>query len=489
MTFTQLFPALDPMQKIACEPFRQFPAVVETPVRDNGYYVDHVGREHLLAAERPDPGPGDPTLNILTPAERREFYRNHPRGFTPSPNPPGFTFWLGCPTPAWLGRSNVPMFVSLRRLLDPRKAADGDVQLVPKASYHRARGPWAMDSGGFSFVKDFGCYPVEPPAYADWYRFFADVIGNLAWGATQDWMCEPFMLGRFHTLPGTRKWIESVQKAPSPADIEKLPPQIRARAQHLEALRPQDPEVLADALEIVNAGLMDIGVPRQFWLEWNWYDMTFGQEVVLHQRMTIESFRQLHALDPGFVPILQGWQPVEYLRGAEMYKAAGFDLSNYPVVGIGSVCRRQATGLMNTAVSELASIYGIRLHGFGFKMDGLPPVWRHMASSDSMAWSFAGRKVVREQEKVTGKKPRDVDGVLLNNSVRFALVWRERLLAKLVTEAVRDETAEYGTRNRNDVDLVAWRKEMYLPPAEEVVEKTGQMREIDGLEVFDFAVD
>lgn len=89
-------------------------------------------------------------------------------------------FFLGTHETSWLGRTNVPLFISHHRLLR-RKA-------MP-----RALGPWALDSGAFTIVSGGGHF--EPPGvYAKAVRRYADEIGQLAWCAPQDWMCEPFVL-------------------------------------------------------------------------------------------------------------------------------------------------------------------------------------------------------------------------------------------------------------------------------------------------------
>jgi hypothetical protein len=64
-----------------------------------------------------------------------------------------------------------------------------------------------------------------------------------------------------------------------------------------------------------------------------------------HQRRTVENYLTLRALAPDlpFVPVVQGWQINDYLTCVELYAAAGVDLAAAPVVGLGSVCRRQAT--------------------------------------------------------------------------------------------------------------------------------------------------
>jgi hypothetical protein len=89
--------------------------------------------------------------------------------------------------------------------------------------------------------------------------------------------------------------------------------------------------------------------------------------------------------------VLQGWEPVDYFAHVAMYWTAGVDLWFVPVVGVGSVCRRQHTEEAEAFLRGLAAL-GLRLHGFGFKAQGLPHVADILQSSDSLAWSYAARR-------------------------------------------------------------------------------------------------
>ncbi len=92
-----------------------------------------------------------------------------------------------------------------------------------------------------------------------------------------------------------------------------------------------------------------------------------------------------------WAPVVQGWHPDDYLRCLDLYAARGFDLRTLPVVGVGSVCRRQA---MDEAIVILRSLKarGLKLHGFGFKVRGLERAFDLLTSSDSLAWSFGARR-------------------------------------------------------------------------------------------------
>lgn len=118
-----------------------------------------------------------------------------------------------------------------------------------------------------------------------------------------------------------------------------------------------------------------------------------GGTVDAHQRWSVDNLLELRTLasDLPFIPVLQGWDDDDYLRHVEMYVDAGVSLFDEPLVGLGSVCRRQATGQIVRIVKMLSAL-GLRLHGFGVKTAGLAQYANHLVSADSMAWSLAGRR-------------------------------------------------------------------------------------------------
>jgi hypothetical protein len=93
-------------------------------------------------------------------------------------------FYLGTHQPHWL-RVGVPLFVSDRRLRRYRR--------MPRAA---AR--WALDSGGFTELSQYGGWDhgPTPKQYIDRIRRYRAEIGQLDWVAPQDWMCEPFILAK-----------------------------------------------------------------------------------------------------------------------------------------------------------------------------------------------------------------------------------------------------------------------------------------------------
>src|SRR5699024_2689834 len=70
-----------------------------------------------------------------------------------------------------------------------------------------------------------------------------------------------------------------------------------------------------------------------------------GLTVADHQRRTLDNLLTLRTTAPDlpWVPVLQGWAPEDYRRHVDAYTAAGINLTREPVVGLGSVCRRQDT--------------------------------------------------------------------------------------------------------------------------------------------------
>jgi len=90
-------------------------------------------------------------------------------------------FFLGIHHPNWLAMTDVPLFVSRRRLIAYKK--------LPVA-----KGAWALDSGGFSELTQHGQWTVPPEQYVEDVRRFSRDIGNMAWAAIQDSMCEPWLL-------------------------------------------------------------------------------------------------------------------------------------------------------------------------------------------------------------------------------------------------------------------------------------------------------
>lgn len=117
-----------------------------------------------------------------------------------------------------------------------------------------------------------------------------------------------------------------------------------------------------------------------------------GLNIEEHQRRTIESYLTLATLAPEikWVPVLQGYTIDDYRRHVDAYTDSGIDLLSFNPVGLGSICRRQATQEIALLVRSLAS-QGLKLHGFGVKLLGLALCKDSLVSADSMAWSWCAR--------------------------------------------------------------------------------------------------
>lgn len=219
----------------------------------------------------------------------------------------------------------------------------------------RARAGWALDSGGFSELSMFGAWRTTPADYVAAVERYDRQIGRLEWAAPQDWMCEPFMLAKTGLTV----------------------------AEHQQ-------RTVANFLEL-----------RELW----------GQ-----RHADCPPHRQQSC---PFVPVLQGWSLDDYWRCVDLYDRSGVHLADFPRVGLGSVCRRQATGEIGMIVRSLGQT--LPLHGFGCKTTGLARYGRWLASADSMAWSVAGRRT-------TGCAPGHRSEA---NCLPYALAWRDRVVAAL----------------------------------------------------------
>jgi hypothetical protein len=235
-------------------------------------------------------------------------------------------FYLGTHETSWLGRLDVPLFISHHRLAMRKR--------LPVA-----QAGWALDSGGFTELEQFGRWRTTADEYVEAAQRYTEEIGLLDWAAPMDWMCEPHMLQRT------------------------------------------------------------------------------GLSVREHQERTVESYLELRGHGP-FIPVLQGWTLADYETCVELYASAGVDLGAERVVGVGSVCRRQSTDEIGQIMHVLHG-YGLRLHGFGVKKEGLARYGRYLESADSMAWSYRARR----DWPLPGCSHRNCA-----NCSRYALRWRDELL-------------------------------------------------------------
>lgn len=159
------------------------------------------------------------------------------------------TFFLGTHEISWLAKTEVPLFISRRRLV------------LRKKKFPRALGPWALDSGGFSEIKEFGKWTVPPEQYVDEVRKWSEAIGNLQWAAIQDWMCEDDMLAKtgLKVIDHQRLTIESFLRLRDLAPEVPWVPVLQGlrRGEHERHIRQyQDAGVDLTAFATVGVGTM-----------------------------------------------------------------------------------------------------------------------------------------------------------------------------------------------------------------------------------------
>jgi hypothetical protein len=250
-----------------------------------------------------------------------------------------------------------------------------DTRLRERKRFTRAVVPWSVDSGGFTQLQKHGRWTFTPAEYVARLRTYRDKIGNIRWCAPMDNMCEPLIInggkvGRQRFF-GTRHIL--------------------------------DPD--------------------------GWLGLTYDDMVNTHQDLTVANLLELRTLAPDLwiIPVLQGYTLPQYLRCAVKFRQAGIDLTREPLVGLGSVCRRQATKEVHGIILALHQLGITRLHGFGVKTLGLQRYGHLLTSADSLAWSDVARKL---KVPVCGTvHPRDAKNCA--NCEPFALTWRARLLASL----------------------------------------------------------
>ncbi|WP_234319625.1 hypothetical protein [Streptomyces sp. KE1] len=158
-----------------------------------------------------------------------------------------------------------------------------------------------------------------------------------------------------------------------------------------------------------------------------------GLSTAEHQRLTVQNFIELRSLAPDLriIPVLQGETIADYERCLALFERAGVNLAAEPVVGLGSVCRRQSTREGAEIVTALAA-HGLRLHGFGFKTLGIARVGHLMASADSLAWSSHARR----RPPLTGHTHKNCA-----NCIDYALAWRQRVINQIPNPPTNLEAA------------------------------------------------
>lgn len=171
----------------------------------------------------------------------------------------------------------------------------------------------------------------------------------------------------------------------------------------------------------VAIGLLAWAAPQD-WMCEPWVLAKTGLTVAEHQERTTTSVLALRAAvrSVHVIPVLQGWTADDYWRHVNVYRAAGVDLRDERIVGLGSICRRQGTAFAARLVEGLQR-HGLKIHGFGIKSGA---AMRWLESADSMAWSYGARR-----DKIV--MPGCVGHINCANCLPYALHWRAQRLAGL----------------------------------------------------------
>jgi len=188
-------------------------------------------------------------------------------------------------------------------------------------------------------------------------------------------------------------------------------------------------EYIADVGKYIDWGGLEWAAPQDYMCEPHMIRKT-GLSVAEHQQRTVDNFILLRdeAPDLPFIPVLQGWNMVDYKNCLELYTEAGIDLAKENTVGVGSVCRRQHTDEIYAIMSQLYESGLHNLHGFGVKISGLKKYGHLLKSSDSMAWSYAARMGVGDRCDWCKANPGRRKSC--SNCLAYALKWREKVVSQ-----------------------------------------------------------
>lgn len=270
-----------------------------------------------------------------------------------------FRFYTGVHNTSWLHTRCVdraiPLFVSRNRMPLGGKS---------RTKFKRATTIWALDSGAFTELQRYGTWKMSAEEYAGLVNIYDKNIGMLQWASPQDWMCEPQVLSGL-----VRKKRKN----------ERLLIDAWKWRQWAESLLPDQFRIIESTYnQLLEIGLEDACI------------VFHGTGLTLqeHQIRTVENFVRLRSIcKVKLIPVIQGYTKQEYFNCIRMYLDAGVDLRKEETVGIGSVCRREATTEIADLITSICQ-YGISLHAFGVKTGGLKMCIDQLASADSMAWSL-----------------------------------------------------------------------------------------------------
>ncbi|WP_042377176.1 hypothetical protein [Gordonia alkanivorans] len=179
----------------------------------------------------------------------------------------------------------------------------------------------------------------------------------------------------------------------------------------------------------IEIGNLSFAAPQDLMCEASMIART-GLSVVEHQRRTVANFVQLQRMwedDPNpdreelpIHPVLQGYSADSYLQCWDMYGEAGIDLGQYPVVGLGSVCRRESTSEVGDILDAILDRDpDLPIHLYGVKLDVLRRYGSRISSCDTLAWSFTARR----NPGIAGHTHRSC-----SNCREYAMRWRRKIV-------------------------------------------------------------
>uniref|UniRef100_A0AAU1HYM7 DeoxyPurine in DNA protein A domain-containing protein n=1 Tax=Streptomyces sp. NBC_00180 TaxID=2903632 RepID=A0AAU1HYM7_9ACTN len=90
-------------------------------------------------------------------------------------------FYLTTHKRHWVRLTDVPLFLKSEHFANA-------------VTLHPARGPYAVDSGGFTELQRHGRWTRTPRQYVDDLRRIWESVGPYDWAAPQDWMCEDLII-------------------------------------------------------------------------------------------------------------------------------------------------------------------------------------------------------------------------------------------------------------------------------------------------------
>lgn len=186
------------------------------------------------------------------------------------------------------------------------------------------------------------------------------------------------------------------------------------------------PQEYVDGLNnLIRLGINIVWAAQQDWMVEDHILKATGKSIIEHQQNTVKNLLLLRSLncEVHIIPVLQGQTIADYFRHFEMFEAAGIDLRSERAVGVGSICRRQAT---NEIKEVIQAIYtkGVKIHGFGVKTSGFKLYSQYLDSADSLAWSFGARYQQAHCSKCA-KAPTTKNCA---NCIHYALEWRTKIL-------------------------------------------------------------